>query len=117
MIKLNDLKNKINANGACVSFDYYINTGNEGNPLRASFIKQNHNSQLPIWNLTVSIPRVKNADTNIYTFDYQLPKPRPDLTLVAAVGLKYFQLHLKEEIQSKMNLDFVLGEIVEGVVG
>ena len=45
-------------------------------------------------------------------------KAKPDgeeKKYATATGLKYFQLYLKEEIQTKSGYDFALGEILRGM--
>ena len=44
-----------------------------------------------------------------------MPKSGLPLELIAATGLKYFQLYLKEEIQNKTNFDFALSELLRGM--
>ena len=113
MIKQSDLINRVSANGMCVDFDYILKI--EDTRIRCRFTR---NKETPAtWNMMVVIKRTRDADSQVYNFGYQLPKERMDLTMVTAIGLKYFQLYLKEEIQLKMNMDFALGEITGGMVG
>lgn len=113
MIKQSELVNRMCVDGFCVDFDYILNIGDKR--LRFRFIRD---SKMPLcWEMMVIIKRNRDADSQVYTFGYQLPKDNMDLTMVAAIGLKYFQLYLKEEIQLKSNLDFTLGEITNGMVG
>ena len=113
MIKQSDLVNRCNVDGKCIDFDYFVNLDNS----RIRFRFTRDKNQLSIWNMMVVIKRTRDADSQVYNFGYQLPKENMDLTMVAAIGLKYFQLYLKEEIQSKSNLEFCLGEITLGMVG
>lgn len=113
MIKQSDLKNRMNINGVCVDFDYYIN--NDDSRIRCRFTRDKN--QLLVWNMMIVMKRTRDADSQVYNFSYQLPKENMDLTMVAAIGLKYFQLYLKEEVQLKSNLEFELGEITNGMVG
>ena len=66
-----------------------------------------------IWNMRVVLPRTRDADSQVYNFSYQLPRDGLPVELIAATGLKYFQLYLKDEIQKKSNFDFVLGELLK----
>lgn len=113
MIKQSDLVNRMNINGVCVDFDYILNV--DDSRIRCRFTRDK--DHLTIWNMLVVIKRTRDADSQVYSFDYQLPKSNMDLTMVAAIGLKYFQLHLKKEVQLKSNIDFTLGEITNGMIG
>lgn len=113
MIKQSDLVNRMNINGVCVDFDYILNI--DDSRIRCRFTRDN--KQLYVWNMMVVINRTRDADSQVYNFSYQLPKVNMDLTMVASIGLKYFQLYLKEEIQLKSNIDFTIGEITNGMVG
>ena len=113
MIKQSDLVNRMNANGMCVDFDYIFDI--DKTHVRCRFTRD-ENEPL-IWNLMVVLKRTRDADSQVYNFGYKLPKPGMNLTMVAAIGLKYFQLYLKEEVQLKSNMDFILGEITNGMVG
>lgn len=113
MIKQSDLKNRMNAGGMCVDFDYIIET--EDTRTRCRFSRDA--KQPDVWNMMVVIKRSGFADSQVYNIGYQLPKPNMDLTMVTAIGLKYFQYHLKEEVQLKSSLDFTIGELTNGMVG
>jgi hypothetical protein len=103
----------MNVNGVCVDFDYVLNI--DKTRIRCRFTRDR--DQLSVWNMMVVLKRTRDADSQVYNFSYQLPKPNMDLTMVTAIGLRYFQLYLKEEVQLKSNLDFTLGEITNGMVG
>ena len=113
MIKQKDLVNRMNINGICVDFDYILEI--DKSRVRFRFTRNKDNPL--IWNMMVVMNRTRDADSQVYNFGYQLPKANMDLTMIAAIGLKYFQLYLKEEVQLKSNLDFMLGEITNGMVG
>lgn len=113
MIKQSDLMNRINVNGICVDFDYILTI--DDLRIRCRFTRDKN--QLSIWNMMVVLKRTRDADSQVYNFSYQLPKSSMDLTMIAAIGLRYFQLYLKEEIQLKSNIDFTLGEVTNGMVG
>ena len=113
MIKQSDLVNRMNIDGMCVDFDYVLTI----EETRIRFRFNRHTSQPNVWTMMVVLRKTRDADSQVYNFSYQLPKPNMDLTMVAAIGLKYFQLYLKEEVQLKSNLDFTLGEITNGMVG
>lgn len=113
MIKQRDLENRINADGICIDFDYILNVNDSR--IRCRFTRDK--KQPLVWNMMVVLERTRDADSQVYNFSYQLPKANMDLTMVAAIGLKYFQLYLKEEVQLKSSMDFALGEITNGMVG
>ena len=113
MIKQSDLVNRFNIGGVCVDFDYIL----EIKKSRIRFRFSRDKDKPLIWDMMVVIKRTRDADSQVYNFSYQLPKAKMDLTMVAAIGIKYFQLYLKEEVQLKSNLDFTLGEITNGMVG
>ena len=112
MIKQSDLINRMN-DGVCVGFDYMLNVDEK--KMRCEFTRTK--DQPLVWNMMVVIGKTRDADSQVYKFSYQLPKLNMDLTMIAAIGLKYFQLHLKEEVQIKSNMDFTIGEITNGMVG
>lgn len=66
-----------------------------------------------VWNMRVVLPRDRDRDNQVYNFCYQMPRDGLPVELIAATGLKYYQLYLKEEIQTKSNFDFVLGELLK----
>lgn len=69
------------------------------------------------WNMAVVLGRTRDADSQVYNFGYIMPKSQLPIELVAATGLKYFQLYLKQELEQKIAMDFEIGEITDGVVG
>ena len=113
MLKQSDLVNRINVNGICVDFDYILTI--DDSRIRFRFVRDKN--QPLVWNMMVVLKRTRDADSQVYNFSYQLPKSNMDLTMVAAIGLRYFQLYLKEEIQLKSSIDFALGEVTNGMVG
>ena len=114
MIKQSDLQNRYCINGTCVDFDYILKL-EDNKRIRFRFTREKDSPS--VWTMHVILKRTRDADSQVYNFGYQLPKANMDLTMVAAIGLKYFQMYLKEEIQSKSQLDFALGEITNGMVG
>ena len=109
MIKFKDLQNRIYNGRECIRFEYGIMVDDKY--LYAKFDKQ----QMGIeeWNMQVIIGRTRDKDSEVYNFGYIMPRTGLALELVAATGLKYFQLYLKQEIQYKSNLDFTLGNILQ----
>lgn len=114
MIRLKDLQNRVYSGKCCVRFEYEFDV-DQNKTVTAIFKRLSDNADT--WKMTIVLDRTRDKDSEVYNFMYALPKGTVPLELVAAVGLRYFQLHIKEEVQTKSNMDFIIGEIVEGVVG
>ena len=114
MIRLKDLQNRCYSGKNCIRFEYELNV-DQNMTVRARFSKTSGYDNT--WTMNVVLDRTRDKDSEVYNFMYTLPKDNAPLELIAAIGLKYFQLHIKEEVQMKSNMDFVLGDIIEGVVG
>ena len=114
MLTFKDLQNKVYSGKACIRFECTVNLDRE-HYIVALFRRQLHSPRE--WNMQVVIDRTRDKDGEVYNFGYIMPRDDIPLELVAATGLKYFQLHIKEEVQMKSNLDFALGELTNGVVG
>lgn len=112
MIELKDLENRVYRNKSCTEFSYGIKNEKGEEILKARFIKGGLMNQ---WNLRIVIDRTRDADSQVYNFGYVMPKSNLPLELIAATGLRYFQMYLKEEIQKKSELDFALGEVIKGM--
>ncbi len=110
MIRLKDLQNRVYSGKQCISFEFPLKISDES-VVTAKFTT-NFYCQ---WNMQVVLPRTRDKDSDVYNFSYIMPKSNLPLELIAATGLKYFQLYLKEEIQMKSNMDFVIGEITSGM--
>lgn len=115
MISLKDLQNRVYSGKCCMRFEYEFKVDDQGKTVCAVFKKLVENTNT--WKMSIVLDRTRDKDSEVYNFMYALPKDDIKLELVAAIGLRYFQLHIKEEVQMKSNMDFVLGEIIEGVVG
>lgn len=117
MLKLKELKNKQhNADRQCVGFEYVVEdtSRHPNDPNRFCFIARWRKGVEPAeWNMQVILGRTRDADSQVYNFGYILPREGLDLVLIAATGLKYFQLYLQQEIQMKSNFDFVLGDLLK----
>lgn len=116
MIRLKDLQNRVYRGKDCIRFEYAFLVNNQY--VYAQYSKQTGEAALPNhWSMQIVFGRTRDKDSEVYNFEYAIPKESTPLELVAAIGLRYFQLHIKEEVQMKSNMDFLLGEIIEGVVG
>lgn len=116
MIDRKELDNRMYRGRECIRFDYSVvdktsETVECEECFKAAFNRDKKNSKL--WSMIVVIPRDRDRDSQVYCFEYMLPKDGMSLELVAAIGLKYFQLKLKEEIQQKSNWDFILGDLLK----
>ena len=114
MLSFKDLENKVYSGKICTRFECTVKA-NQEHWVRATF-KRSHQDPSE-WSMQVIIDRTRDKDSEVYNFGYIMPKSTIPLELIAATGLKYFQLYLKEEVQLKSNLDFALGEITNGVIG
>jgi len=109
MIRFKDLQNKVYRDKECVRFEYEIPEDNR-------FIRATFERSTPVcWNMQIIFNRTRDKDAEVYNFGYVMPKENLPLELIAATGLKYFQLYLKEEIQIKSSVDLSLGEILTGM--
>lgn len=114
MIKFKDLQNRVYSGKTCIRFEYGIMVDDQY--VVARFEKQTKPTSIPNeWNMQIIFGRMRNKDSEVYNFGYVMPKDNVPLELICATGLKYFQLHIKEEIQAKSNLDFELGDILTGM--
>lgn len=113
MIRLKDLDNREYIGRSCVAFRYVLR--NEKGEIINILTYQKSLTHEAQWNMQVVIKRTRDADSQVYNFGYVMPKENLPLELIAATGLKYFQLYLKEEIQKKMEYDFAIGEVVKGM--
>ena len=93
----------------------YVQRDKDGNKRWEA--QYNKGEQPNEWNMVVVLGRTRDADSQVYNFGYIMPKSKLPIELVAATGLKYFQLYLKQELEQKMAMDFEIGEITDGVVG
>lgn len=112
MIKFKDLQNRVYSGKQCIRFEYAIMVGDKY--IYAQFQRQPGETGQH-WNMQIIFGRTRDKDSEVYNFGYIMPKDNLPLELIAATGLKYFQLYLKEEVQAKINLDFTLGDILTGM--
>lgn len=113
MIKLKDLNNRDYDGRKCISFEYVLKDEKENKLLVARF--SNEDTSGKVWRMNVIFDRNRDADSQVYNFGYSMPKDNLPLELIAATGLKYFQLYLQQEIQQKSGIEFSLGSLLEGM--
>ena len=115
MIKLKDLENRVYSGKDCIRFEYTIPIEDK-EPLLAVFIRKiREGHELHEWNVRIIFDRTRDKDSEVYNFSYVMPRNNLPLELIAATGLRFFQLYLKEEIQLKSYLDFEIGNIIQGM--
>ena len=112
MLILSDLKNRVYSGKQCTRFEYNIMMDKDSKQEIVAVFKK---VALTEWRMQILIDGTRDKDTEVYNFNYIMPKAGLPLELIAATGLRYFQLYIKEEIQLKSNLDFELGEILKGM--
>lgn len=120
MIVLGDLRNRrYDGPGGkdCVAFDFEAMDDSE----KLMFVARFSRIVDPLlgdpneWNMQIVLNKSRDADSQVYTFEYVMPKENLPLPLIAATGLRFFQLHLKDEIQMKHEFEFGIGQIVAGM--
>lgn len=111
MLRLKDLENRVYSGKECFRFECVIPMDKD-HWLLATFKRMQNPRE---WQMQVILDRTRDKDSEVYTFGYVMPREGLSLELIAATGLKYFQLYIKEEVQMKSNLDFSLGRLIEGM--
>lgn len=115
MIRLKDLQNKVYSGKQCVRFEVAIPKDDKRFVLAQFTRIQHEGSTSNEWNMRLILNRTRDKDSEVYSFGYIMPRDSLPLELIAATGLRYLQLYLKEEIQMKSNMDFAIGEITSGM--
>ena len=113
MLRLKDLQNRVYSGKQCAGFQVHVVDDKHEEMLEATY--KRHKDDDNTWSMQVLVPRTRDKDTEVYVFDYTMPKSNLPLELVAATGMRYFQLYLQQEIQTKSGWDFAIGELVEGM--
>lgn len=117
MITLKDLQNRVYSGKECIRFEVEVAINRE-HKILATFKRKIYPDRMDVpneWTMQVILNRTRDKDSEVYNFGYIMPRNGLALELIAATGLRYFQLYLKEEIQMKTNLDFTIGEIIRGM--
>lgn len=115
MISFKNLQNKVYSGKQCVRFEVAIEVKDKSYVM-AQFVNVGYNKPVRNeWNMRLILNRTRDKDTEVYNFGYVMPRDNIPLELIAATGLRYLQLYLKEEIQTKSNMDFAIGELVSGM--
>lgn len=111
MIKLKNLINRVYSDKECIRFEYEFIVENKR---IIAYFDRSHTQQNE-WNMQIVLGRTRDKDSEVYNFGYIMPKDNLPLELIAATGLRFFQLYIKEEVQAKSNIDFELGNILQGM--
>ena len=100
----------------CTGFECVITDGEEINQ-KFTFCRtlDVNEEPTPNWLLAVTVKPLQHKETENWYIYFVMPKAEMPLDLICATGLRYFQMYLKEDIQQKMNLDFLLGEATAGM--
>ena len=112
MLTLKDLENRVYSGKQCIGFDYTVKNEKAEKQFEVRFRTGAEKNE---WNMQIVLGRTRDADCQVYNFGYIMPKAGLPLELIAATGLKYFQLYLKGEIEQKVSYDFLIGEITKGM--
>lgn len=113
MLELKNLENRVYEGKTCVEFTYFLRD-EKGNKLqRFTFVRDEVNERQ--WTMRVLIDRTCDADSQLYNFTYIIQGAKAPLNLICAVGLKYFVLCLREEIQTKSDYDFLISDAIRGM--
>lgn len=113
-LRLKDLEQRVYDGRYCTRFEVPVRYGDK-KCLLAQYTRIPREGNGEEWNMRLVLERTRDKDSEVYNFGYVMPKSNLPLELIAATGLRYFQLHLKEEIQNKTMMDFALGEVLEGM--
>lgn len=115
MIELKDLKNREVKDNETIKFDYDLEfqTNDQGKlkiPFTFERVMESTGNE---WKILVRLKPTQEKESQIYEFNYMLPKQNVQLVLVTATGLRLFQMILQEEIQDKHLIDFEIGNLIQ----
>lgn len=113
MLTLKELENRMYLDKTCMYFTYNLRNEKKEVLQRFEFFRSAENESQ--WNMRVIIERTRDADSQVYNFNYIMPNSKASLCLICAVGLRYFDLYLKEEIQTKSDYDFLISDVIRGM--
>lgn len=117
MIKLKELTNRRYEDKKPIAFDYRLEVGKDElqRPVTTLFQFQRLDPENNTWMLKTQFGRTAQADTQCYYIGIEVPKNDVPLELICAIGLHYFRQVLQSEIQLRSNIDFSIGEAIEGM--
>lgn len=113
MIKIKELECKSHIGKSCVGFIYNLKNEKGETVMTARYSRCS--GETSVWVMSIIFERTRDADSQVYSFEYMMPRNNLPLELIAATGLKYFKEHLVQEAQRKMDLVFGLSDVLEGM--
>ena len=112
MLTLKDLENRVYSGKVCMRFECFLVSDDVQFTAKFERRKPKDSNE---WNMQIILDRDRDKDSEVYNFGYVMPRENLPLELIAATGLRYFQLHIKEEIQRKSIMDLMIGEVIQGM--
>lgn len=110
-IEMHQLVNrKHNDQGDCIGFRYVVPCSEDWPELEFKFDRYGDRT----WVVTLHWPWP--GLVQLYTVDYDVPKVNMDLVMVCVIGLQYFSYALQAEVQAKSEMQFLINDVVDGVV-
>lgn len=116
LIQIGQLKHRdYDENKNCISFQYLLNIGRgeDGKDVFHKFYFEKVEDY--VWKLTTKIGRTDHSDSQMFEIAYKMPRNDLPLVLICATGLRYFGMHIKNEIQYRSLIDFAIGQVTEGM--
>lgn len=112
MLRLKDLENRRYIGKECHEFMYRIVNEKKEEYATAMFRRGSQENE---WIMKLTFERTRDSDSQHYHFGYIMPRAGIPLETIAATGLKYFQLFLTNEVQTKVDMGMVLSSVLEGM--
>ena len=116
MIDLKELKHRdYNGGKQCVGFQYTLDLGQDDPPMFFRFIRgdqlhganQGDGNAQKVWQMETAI------GGQHYYITFEIPRVDIPLTLICAIGLRYFKMQMQSEVQYRVNIDFTIGNVTE----
>lgn len=110
MFGLRNLEERCYEGKACVRFTYKVAIEGE-EPLVVWFMRKNGNAREWTLKTIVETP----LGNHPYVLKFTHPSTKPNIENMAAFGLRTLQAYIQQEIQSKMAIDFAIGDATAGM--
>ncbi len=112
-IKLKDLQNRVYSGKQCIAFNLVLENKELENSEQLILQYVRNVNDLTLWNVRLILERKTiYENTTIYDIGYSAYSINIDLVKVAMIGLTYLQTEIKQELQRKINIDFMVGEVL-----
>lgn len=98
----------------CIGFTYNLIVENEKGKLEELPCYYRKLAE-KYWEVTMITKKVNINELKAYNQEYTIPTNSITLEMIAAMGLKYIQYVLQEEIQMKSMIDFCIGDSISGM--